>query len=407
MPKYIYAVVLGGFLIILAYQMKGPNSLEEGVEQGIESRLGGAPASDSFPTNGWPESTPAEQGMDEQVLQALDEEIAAGKHGYVDGMLVIRDGHVVYERAYPHDYETLFAAQPNQVRGAYNYYDPEWHPYYKGTDLHTMQSVSKSVMATLIGIAIGRGEIEGTNVPAAGFFADYQAGDDDPRRASMTLEHLLTMTAGIEWDEDSYDYTDPRNSCAVMESLDDWAAYVWGLPMAAEPGSTYVYSSGVTMLINQVLRHATGEHALSYATKYLFGPLGIKDFYWKQTPAGETDAEGGLYLTPRDLAKIGYLYAMDGIWEGKRLLPEGWVERATSPLSDPAYRDWRYGYQWWLMPYGEEQRRYSWQGNGYGGQHLVVIPEHDLVAVFTGWNIWDQQSLDEEFAVSALLNALR
>ena len=406
MPKYIYAAVLGGFLLILAYQPKESEPVEDLLDppDGIAAD---ARASASFPTKGWLESTPSEQGMDEQVLQALDEEIAAGKHGYVDGMLVIRNGHVVYERSYPQDYETLFNAQAAQQRGPYNYYDPEWHPYYKGGKLHTMQSVSKSVMATLIGISIKRGEIENTSVRAADFLANYQAPDTDPRRSRMTLEHLLTMTAGIQWDEDTYDYTDPRNGCAVMESLDDWTAHVWGLPMAAEPGSTYVYNSGVTMLINQVLHQATGEHALAYAEKHLFAPLGITEFYWKQTPAGETDAEGGLYLTPRDLAKIGYLYAMDGVWEGKRLLPEGWVQRATSPLSDPDYRTWRYGYQWWLAPYEGGMQTYSWQGSGFGGQQLIVLPEYDLVAVFTAWNIWDEQSLDDDHVLSVLLDAIR
>ena len=352
-------------------------------------------------------STPLAQGMDETVLKSLDDEIAAGKHGYIDSMLVIRNGQIVYEAFYPQDYEALFKAQPAQVRGPYNYYDPEWHPYYQGSKLHTMQSVSKSVMATLIGIAIGRGEIDNTSVRATEFFADYPAADNDPRRAAMTLEHLLTMTAGIAWDEDSYPYTDPRNSCAVMESLDDWAAYVWGLPMAAEPGSTYVYNSGVTMLLNKILYEATGEHALAYAEKHLFAPLGITEYYWKQTPSGETDAEGGLYLSARDLAKIGHLYATDGVWEGKRLLPKGWVPEATKPLSNPDYKEWRYGYQWWLAPYEGGQQNYSWQGSGYGGQQLIVLPEYDLIAVFTGWNIWDDQALDEAYTASVLLDALR
>lgn len=108
-----------------------------------------------FPTRAWPESTPAAHGVNEQVLQALDAEFAAGKHGYIDGMLVIRNGHVVYEKFYQHDYDAEFKSQADQKRGPYNYYDPDWHPYYQRGALHTMQSVSKSVTATLIGIAIG------------------------------------------------------------------------------------------------------------------------------------------------------------------------------------------------------------------------------------------------------------
>ena len=147
----------------------------------------------------------------------------------------------------------------------------------------------------------------------------------------MTLRELLTMTAGIQWDEETYDYTDARNSCAAMEASPNWTGYVLAQPMATEPGSTYVYSSGVTMLLDHILYRATGQHALAYAEKHLFAPLGIRDYYWKQTAAGETDAEGGLYLRARDLAKLGFLYLHNGVWEGRRILPESWVDAVREP----------------------------------------------------------------------------
>ncbi|MCJ7556518.1 MAG: beta-lactamase family protein [Gammaproteobacteria bacterium] len=364
---------------------------------------------DDWPTAGWPESTPQAQGLNPAVLDRLDAEFASGKHGYIDNMLVIRNGQVVYEKFYQHDYDAAFKAQPDQLRGPYNYYDPDWHPYYQRGPLHTMQSVSKSVMATLIGIAIGDGKIPGPGAKVAPYFDDYKAADGDPRRVAMTLRDLLTMTAGIQWDEDSYDYTDPRNTCAVMEASDDWTGYVLSLPMAAAPGSTYVYNSGVTMLLDHILYRATGEHALAYAEKRLFAPLGISEYYWKQTRAGETDAEGGLYLTARDLAKIGYLYSRDGMWEGKRILPEGWVAAATQPLVNPGYggEEWRYGFQWWLVPYDGGEQKYAWTGIGYGGQRLLVMPEYDFIAVFTGWNIYDQAPLDENYTLKTLLEAIR
>ena len=361
-----------------------------------------------WPTAGWLESTPALQGLDLAVLDRLDGEFASGKHGYIDSMLVIRNGQVVYEKFYQNDYDAAFKGQPDQQRGPYNYYDPDWHPYYQRGDLHTMQSVSKSVMATLIGIAIGDGKISGSGVKVASYFDDYPAVDKDARRAAMTLEDLLTMTAGIQWDEDTYPYTDLRNTCAVMEASEDWTGYVLSLPMAAEPGSTYVYNSGVTMLLDHILYRATGQHALAYAEKRLFAPLGITEYYWKQTPAGETDAEGGLYLTARDLAKIGFLYLRDGMWGGQRILPAGWAEAATQPLAKP-YPDWswRYGYQWWLIPYEGGEQAYAWTGLGYGGQRLMVLPEYDLIAVFTGWNIYAKPPLDGDYALKHLLEAVR
>ncbi|MCW8846178.1 MAG: hypothetical protein OQK99_10105, partial [Gammaproteobacteria bacterium] len=108
-----------------------------------------AAAGDSWPTLGWPESTPQAQDLDAAVLDRLHTEFASGKHGYIDSMLVIRNGKVVYEKFYQHDYDKLFEAQADQRRGPYNYYDPDWHPYYQRGPAHTMQSVSKSVTATL------------------------------------------------------------------------------------------------------------------------------------------------------------------------------------------------------------------------------------------------------------------
>ncbi|MDH3519063.1 MAG: beta-lactamase family protein [Myxococcales bacterium] len=347
--------------------------------------------------------------MDEAVLQRLDAEFASGKHGYIDSMLVIRNSRVLYEKFYQQDYDAAFQAQEDRRRGPYNYYDPDWHPYYRRGGLHTMQSVSKSVMATLIGIAIGEGKIRGPDAKVAAYFDDYAAADQDPRRAAMTLDDLLTMRSGIRWDEETYDYTDSRNSAAAMEASQNWTGYVLSLPMAADPGSTFVYSSGVTMLLDHILHRATGQHALAYAEKRLFAPLGIRAYYWKQTPAGETDAEGGLYLRARDLAKIGLLYSRDGVWDGRRILPEGWVAAATRPrvVPGPDAGGWRYGYQWWLVPYAGGAQQYAWAGVGYGGQRLLVVPEYDLIAVVTGWNIFGTPALSADYALKVLIESIR
>jgi CubicO group peptidase (beta-lactamase class C family) len=358
----------------------------------------------AFPTKGWAVSTPAAEGFDAAVLDRLDAELASGEHGYVDGFLVIRHGRIVYEKSYRHDYAKLFETAPDRVPGPYNYYDPAWHPYEHGSDLHTMQSVSKSVTSALVGIAIRRGEIRGVDTKASPYFSGYRVAPD-PRRDRMTLKDLLTMTAGIRWDETTVDYTDPANSCARMEASRDWIQFVLDQPMAAEPGATFVYSSGVTELLAEVLRKATGKHADAYAAEHLFGPLGIERFYWKKTPSGHPDTEGGLYLTPRDLAKIGFLYLRDGVWEGKRILPEGWVQASTAALVDSS-RDMaqtRYGYQWWVLP--GKTRAYA--GIGYGGQLLVVVPSLELIAVFTGWNIYDKPALTALFARDRVLEAVR
>ncbi|MCC7032709.1 MAG: serine hydrolase [Acidobacteria bacterium] len=370
------------------------------------SPAGGA-AESSWPTKGWTTSTPETEGLDPAVLTALHDEFAAGQHGYIDSMLVIRHGRLVFERSYTHDYKALFSRQPDQARGPYNYYDPDWHPYRDG-DLHTMQSVSKSVTSALIGIAIGQGRIPGVQAKVAPYFADFQVKGDRARWDAMTLEHVLTMTTGIQWDESTVAYTDPRNSCAGMEKSDDWIQFVLDQSMATDPGGTFVYNSGATELLSYLIKKTTGREAHEYAREHLFAPLGIDRFYWKTTPRGLADTEGGLYLTPHDLAKFAYLYLRDGIWEGRRILPEGWVAASTRPLVDTGIntpKNRKYGYQWWLLPHGEG--RHAYVANGYGGQYAIVVPEHDLIAVFTGWNIYDKPALPPQLALERILAALK
>ena len=185
--------------------------------------------------------------------------------------------------------------------------------------------------------------------------------------------------------------------------------YVLDQPMAAEPGSTFVYSSGVTELLSEVLRKATGKHADAYAAEHLFGSLGISRFYWKKTPTGHPDTEGGLYLTPRDLAKFGYLYLKDGVWEGKRILPEGWAAASTKAQASPAgeFARMKYGYQWWVLP-GKSLSDAAYAGIGYGGQFLVVVPALELIAVLTGWNIYDAKTPPTaEFTRDRVVEAVR
>ncbi len=360
-----------------------------------------------WPGDAWRSSAPEDQGLSGPTLAALDAEFASGQHGFIDAMLVIRHGHVVFDRQYTHDYDRLFEGN-DPVRGPYNYYDPDWHPWHQRSDLHTLQSVTKSVTSALIGIAIGRGEIPGVEAPVLQYFDASVVAHLDERKRRITLQNLLTMTAGMKWDEDTVPYTDPANSCTVMEASDDWVRYVINQPMEHEPGQVFRYSSGASQMLAHILFKATGRQVDDYARDHLFGPLGIQRSYWKRTPTGLPDTEGGLYLTRQDLAKFGYLYLHDGVWAGRRILPEGWVAETMQPRANPDTVDeraFRYGYQWWLVPYGAGGRS-AFACLGYGGQRLLVVPEHDLVAVFNGWNIYEKPSLDPKLALDRVLSAL-
>lgn len=360
----------------------------------------------AWPADDWTEADAADLGVDSGVLDALHREFEAGRHGNIDSMAVYRRGNRVYSRSYRNDYVSQYA-NVDEPKGMYRYHDADWHPWYDHGDLHTIQSISKSVTSALIGIAIGRGELPSVDDPMMTYFGDYEPAAADPRRDAITIRDLLTMTAGIDWDESSTAYTDARNSAAALEASDEWVQFVLDQPMRADPGQEFEYNSGITVLLSHILLEATGKHADEYAEEHLFGPLGIDRYYWKKTPTGLVDTEGGLYFEPDDLARIGYLYLNDGTWDGRRILPEGWVAETMHPAVKVPDGVASYGFQWWLLPYAGGEGKWAYTGLGYGGQRLLVVPEYELVAVFTGWNIDEIPSLDAVMALERVLDSVR
>jgi CubicO group peptidase (beta-lactamase class C family) len=354
-----------------------------------------AQAQEKASTKDWALIQPNAAGFDAAMLTALDTDIASGKYGLVDSMLVVRDGKQVFARSYPHDYGKIYGELAkhegplnHDVNGPYNYFSAEFHPYYQHSDLHTMQSVSKSVTSITIGIAMARKEFPADlDTPILKYFDGYKIANLDERKRRITLRHLLTMTPGLEWNED-LPYNDPKNSCDVMESKHDWVEYVINQPMAAEPGKVWVYSSGATQLLSHVFKKATGKTVDQYAAEYLFQPLGIA-YHWKHSPTGLPDTEGGLYISSSSLAKIGYLFLKNGTWEGKQIVPADWVKASVAPAMsvEDEGRHWKYGFQWWLQPWGKSPEKFAWAARGFGGQELRVVPEYNLIVVSTGWDI--------------------
>ncbi len=346
----------------------------------------------------WETSTPDKEGVDTQILENIHQDIQSGKYGLIDHFLVIRHGKIIVDHSYKQDYESI-AAGYDTANFQFNYDHPDWHPYYKSTNLHSLQSVTKSVTSALLGIAMDEGLIKSTDIQPMMMFNGYEQ-DMDPRRLAITLEDLLTMRSGIQWDEMT-DYDD-NNSCIIMELKDDWIQFVLSQPMKTDPGTAFDYNSGVSVLLGKLVRIATGKRIDKWAEEKLFGPLGITEYDWKETPLGEMDTEGGLYLSAHDLAKVGYLFLQDGKWEGTQIISEEWVQKSTSPIIpdiSPSNnrKDSGYGYQWWV-PLNENGATKLFAGNGYGGQFLMVSPEHDLVVVFNGWNIHGRSELSSRMA---------
>lgn len=354
------------------------------------------PAQSVFPAEKWAVARPADAGLNVAVLDSIDGEIKAGRYGYVDRVIVILHGKLVWDKRYQHDYTAAYDSlarvksplNAHDPTGPYNYYAPWWHPYYQRGDLHTLQSVTKTVTSVVIGTAVTRGEFPSVDTPVLSFYDTTQVRNIDDRKRRMTIRHLLTMTDGMDWRE-NLPYTDPRNTAIAMEGSYDWIKHTIDQPMATEPGQRWNYNSGASQLLADIFRKATRVDIEEYAARHLFAPLGIQRWYWKRTPAGIIDTEGGLYLEATDLARIWYLFLRGGVWNGKRVLSDEWVKASITPATavNPAAGAPKYGFKWWLYPHPTDSSAFVLSGNGFGGQFPMALQREDLVVVFNAWNI--------------------
>jgi CubicO group peptidase (beta-lactamase class C family) len=267
-----------------------------------------------------------------------------------DSLLVVRHGKVVAEAYYT--------------------------PYAAGIP-HTIQSVTKSVISTLTAIAFKDGLLDSPSHRVLDFFDRSAIENLDDRKEAMTVQSLLDMTAGLEWTEQ---LPDGFASAIEMERSPDWVRFILDRPMSSPPGDAFNYNSGNPHLLSAIITKLTGTSALEYAKAKLFGPLGINDVYWPHDPQGISKGGYGLYLQPRDMAKIGYLYLRNGAWEGKQLLPSAWIDKVSHATIDMHLTpELRYSNLFWALP---EQHVYM--AVGHHGQLIMVFPDLDVVAVTTG-----------------------
>jgi len=324
---------------------------------------------DYWPTQGWRNATPESQGMDSQKLvDMLD--LIWERHYSVDSVLVIRNGYLVLE--------------------AYGW------PYSAGLE-HNLYSCSKSVISALVGIAIEKGYIKGVNQPLLDFFPERIAENLDADKKAMTLEHVLMMATGLEC-RDSYLYG--WLGLVRMRMSDDWVKYVMDLPMAEAPGTHFEYCNSATFLISAILQKQTGMTAFSFAKKHLFGPLGITEVRWPSNRQGITMGFSELHMQPSDMAKIGYLYLNNGLWEGKQIVSSQWVKASTRKHISATLAD-GYGYQWWIV----DPTIYT--AIGYRNQRIFVVRGKDLVVVFTGTMIPSNFIVPRDLLKSFIIPAVK
>ena len=332
------------------------------------------------------------QNLISTVIDSINSEINNGDYGLIDRFMVIQNGEFLADFRYKQDYETI-AQKYDTTNHQYNFNSTDWHPFYKQSELHTLQSVTKSITSILFGIALDSNENYNVDIKAMPLLTGYDTDFLDKRKQNISIEDLLTMRSGLKWNEET-DHNDNTNDCFLLESSDNWIEYVLSKPMDTLPGTRFVDNGGATVLLGKINRTITGKRIDDWAKEKLFEPLGITDYYWKETPDGEIDTEGGLYLKAEDLAKIGSLFLNKGKWNGKQIVSESWVTTSTSPLLKNVKPQWRsvtgYGYQWWIPEYTDNGKTSIYSANGYGGQYLMIAPEHNLIIVFNGWNINDE-----------------
>ena len=343
-----------------------------------------APVESQTSSTFWETADPKSAGIDPAAIDSIHNEISQGQYGWIDHFLLIIDGKIVADHRYDRDYQEVMW-QHDTTNYQYNYDHVAWHPYFNDTDLHTLQSVTKSVTSILLGIAVDEGLLGNIDSSAMSYFTSFQPNPSDNRKNTMSIYDLLTMQSGIEWDEENYNEVD--NSCILMENSKDWIQFILDHPMDTIPGTVFEYNSGASVLLGKIVREATGQRIDQWAEEKLFDPLGIEHYYWKVTPKGEIDTEGGLYLNAYDLAKIGYLMLQGGIWEDQRIVSNEWVANSISPHVSFGEHS-GYGFQWWI-PDHDNGKAKIFAANGYGGQFLQVVPQHNLITVFNGWNIHD------------------
>ncbi|GLH82332.1 hypothetical protein SSBR45G_72410 [Bradyrhizobium sp. SSBR45G] len=302
-----------------------------------------------FPQSEWPATAPEDEGMDSAALAKL---VASGKTMRFDSLLITRHGRIVLDASYA--------------------------PYH-ADELHIINSATKAVVATLIAMLQKDGVLDSLDHPVLDLFGDRKIDNVDARKQAITVQHLLNMTSGLDWDEGYMGGTE--TSMFEMGRSPDWVQYVLDRPMAHAPGETFYYNSGNSHLLSAIVTKLTGKSADDFASERLFAPLGITEHAWFKDSKGISSGGFGLALRPRDMARIGYLYLRGGRWGEQQLLPPSWIEavnHATTSMKAPFDPGLNYANQFWALP-----DRSVVMAVGYHCQIIMVLPAADIVAVTT------------------------
>ena len=325
--------------------------------------------------DGWETAPIHGAGIDTTLLYAMMTDIYENRD-YMHSVLIVKDGRLVFEE-----------------------YMNGWDP----ARLHRAQSVTKSFTSTIVGLAVEEGLIADIDDPLSQYLPEYSSLFDDSKN-KVSIRHLLTMSAGFDWNEAETYYNDPsRCDAHIAEAGDDYVRYVLEKPIVTEPGTVWYYNSGYPNILGYVVEKTSGKNITEFAYEHLFEPLGIERCCWMATTGEDRPGcAGGLRLTSRDLAKYGQLYVNKGVWQGVRVVPERWVEESVKRRMD-AEQGTGYGYLWKSINAGGHEIFFA---SGTGGQFVACVPDVNVVVVTTA--IYKMDKGDEvaamllEYVVPAL-----
>ena len=291
----------------------------------------------------WQKSSPDAQGLDPDALEEV--------HRTFDSFplltsVIVKNGYIV---------------------------DEYYKDGYDAQSVFVLNSASKSVTSALIGIALEQGLIESVDTPIAAYLPRVRELADE-RWQQITVRHLLTHTSGIQTTDDSLWY--------AWRDSPNWLEYIYALPIVADPGTSFSYSTGNTHLLCAVLQAVAGETADAFAQKYLFGPVGMESASIAADAQGISDGGNGVQMNVYDMARFGLLFLNGGVWEDAQVVPARWVQDSTSVqfARDSGSAD--YGYQWWVRTFGDADYD-AYFAQGHGGQYIFVVPQLELVIAFT------------------------
>jgi len=355
--------------------------------------------------DGFDVGTLDEVNINAEMIEKTVNDIRRGKHKEVHSMLIFKDGKLVLEEYFEgHKYQW----DASKHHGELVTWDRDM--------LHVIMSDTKSITSTCIGIAIDKGFIESVHQSIFDYLPEHQHLNTDGKD-KITIEHLLTMTSGLEWDEWSAPLSSSNNDIVgIWFSDKDPLSFILERPLVDEPGTSFTYSGGNMIVLGEIIKYATNMNIDEFSGKYLFEPLGIDSFNWyNRFENGVIETGGGLELTPRGMVKIGATFLNKGVWNREQIISEQWVEKSATTfpgntgINVPEEDSGRegYSYSWWIKQYSESGKTiHIYSAGGWGGQHIMVLPELEAVVVFTGGNYVTYRppfKILEEYILPALI----